>query len=106
MRELEGERGLGVGQHLRRIDRQQLAAETAAGESERHIDDAVDHQDRQGVDPMAHAYPDRMDGLVRAGIAVANRQFRAHGFASSPVRRELYTTLPARVCRSPATPEN
>ena len=109
MRELEGERGLGVAEHLGRSDRQQLAAEAAGGEAERHIDDAVDHQhphggempeqraaqplaerdvlgkfeaaeqrrgvvdlpagadhhqDRQRIDPVAHAHPARVDGRV------------------------------------------
>ena len=48
MRELEGERGLGVGEHLRRINRKQFAAETAGGKPERDIDDAVDHQHPHG----------------------------------------------------------
>ena len=48
MRELEGERGLGVGDDLGRINRQQLALEAAGGEPERDIDDAVDHQHPHG----------------------------------------------------------
>ena len=44
MRELAGERRLRVGDHAARRDREQLAAEAAADEAERHVDEAVDHQ--------------------------------------------------------------
>ena len=48
VREFECQSRLNVGNDLGRCDRQQLAAEAAGDEAERHIDDAVDHQHPHG----------------------------------------------------------
>src|SRR5262245_5513778 len=48
MRELERQRGLEICNHLARSYREKLPAETAGDDAERHIDDAVDHENPHG----------------------------------------------------------